>query len=334
MECLKLTVILSSLALLLGLLIYIAGDDHGVSKIASTVDKTPTLPQIKTKLKHSDLIYHTRNDSRNYIPVVNEEYKTVFFFIGKCATSEWKRMFVRMMGSPEWCTNRIHDKETNQLKWLDDFPQAEAQRMMTSPEWTRAVFVRNPKERLLSAFLDKAVQHSGHFVNGPCRVYDAHGGDVQECIDNHQEFRFFLRRIITTMPTNVHWMQIYDQIDEKWWPYINFVGNMETLGEDAETLLRSIVSDKDGLSAWEHWGKTGWGSDEHDCTSKGTKPFLAEHDPVHETDAHTKLRKYYNPVLEMFVEKLYSKDLDNPYFQFSPIELFPHDYSAEREGGS
>ena len=40
--------------------------------------------------------------------------------------------------------------------------------MMTSPEWTRAIFVRDPKQRFLSAFLDKAIGNDGWHVLKAC----------------------------------------------------------------------------------------------------------------------------------------------------------------------
>jgi len=286
--------------------------------------RTYNVPQVAAELQASDIIYHTRNNDRNYIPAVNEEFKTIFFFIGKCAASEWKRMFVRLMGSPKWCARWIHKKEVNGLKWLDEYSIEEAQQMMTDPEWTRAVFVRNPKDRALSAFLDKAVSHSDNFAKQVCKSYGGKGHDLQACLDHHLEFGFFLQNITTTLPENVHWMTIYDQIDAKWWPYINYVGYMENLSEHAEDFLRSIVSDIDGVSAWDRCGKTGWSSDERNCEAKGTSPFLVKQDKRHETDAHDKLREYYTPELEIFAEDRYAKDLDNPYFEFSSVELFPH----------
>ena len=47
-----------------------------------------------------DLIYQTR--SAFVIP----EYKLIFFTFPKVACSEWKRMFMRINGNPNWC--KIH----------------------------------------------------------------------------------------------------------------------------------------------------------------------------------------------------------------------------------
>jgi len=229
----------------------------------------------EAQLYVNDTIYYKRNDRRLMSPAVNEEYKLVFFFIAKCASSEWKRMLVRMMGSPKWCARWIHKPEVNGLKFLYDYSIDEAQEIMTSPEWKRAVFVRNPKDRVLSAFLDKVVSHSQHFTSNMCPSYGRHGYDAQKCIDNHKDFGFFLKNITTTLE-NKHWMPIFNQIDNKWWPYINFIGNLENISEDASKLLQSVKSEKDEISAWEHWGKTGWSDDERDCEAEGTQAFFAK----------------------------------------------------------
>jgi len=280
------------------------------------------------ELDANDIIYHKRND-KNFAPVVNEEYKVVFFMIAKCATSEWTRMFVRMMGSPNWCAHWVHKPEVNRLKFLHDYPIDQAQEIMTSPDWTRALFVRNPKDRVLSAFLDKVINGSKHFVSHECHNYGKKGDNKQEdCIAYHRDFGFFLKNV-TTVLTNKHWMPMYDQIDEKWWPYINFIGKIQDLNEDATRLLKSIKSEKDGISAWDRWGTTGWGGDERNCEIKHTQSFLERNDARHETDAHEKLRKYYTPELEIFVEEQYKNDFNNPYFDFNPIELYPHNDASK-----
>ena len=45
-----------------------------------------------------------------------------------------------------------HNAILSGLKVLTDYSLEEANGMLTSEEWTRAMFVRDPKERALSAF--------------------------------------------------------------------------------------------------------------------------------------------------------------------------------------
>lgn len=271
-------------------------------------------------LSPHDLVYY---ELRNTVPIVNEEFKIIFFQVAKAASSQFTRFFMRLEENPSWCSDdcHMHDRNINQLSYLSDFPIDEAQNMLTSDEWTKAIFVRHPKPRLLSAFLDKAIDHTYHFGNVTCSAYGKKGGDLDECIEKHEDFSFFLQNITTTLNKNVHWRSIYSRIDEKWWPYVNFVGYMENLSKDAETFLKQVHSSKDGVSAWDRIGKNGWGDDERDC-SGGEFPFLAERDNHHQTNAKEKMLRYYTPDTEKFVESHFADDLNNRIFSFEKLDLF------------
>jgi len=297
----------------------------------STREMKSDIPEIELH----DLIY-IPEPYHNTSPIVNEEYKVIFFHVAKVASTEFKRFFARLEGSPQWCAGNqgknIHRPEVNKLKHLSDFSREEAQEMMTSPEWNKAIFVRHPKPRVLSAFLDKAVVNSDNFEREFCPVYVTKGkGDLDTCIEKHQSFDFFLRNF-TSLPyvnENMHWRSIYSRIDEKWWPFINFVGDMDNLNEDAKTLLSSIHSSVDGVSAWDRVGTSGWSDvyDNCDIAEQSPGSFLGidNMNLHHKTNAREKMLKYYTPELERYVEERYADDLSNPYFRFSPIKLFPEE---------
>ena len=194
--------------------------------------------------------------------------------------------------------------------------------MMKSSNYTKAIFVRHPKPRLLSAFLDKAVNHTDRFGNITCQSYARHGKDLEECIEKHEDFSFFLNNITTTLHKNVHWRSIYSRIDEKWWPFINFVGYMDTISQDTERFLQSIRSEWTGMTAWDAMGKTGWSDDERDC-SGGTSAFLQMRGNHHQTKARERMLSYYTPELEKVVESRYADDLNNRFFELNEIKLFP-----------
>ena len=282
-------------------------------------------------LEDSDLVY---NLHRNTVPVVNEEYNLIFFLTAKAASSEWIRFLMRLQGSDNWCAPTVHDKEVNGLKFLTDYSKEEAQEMMTSLKWNRAIFVRNPKPRILSAFLDKAVQHEKHFMRSNCPLWAEwtaeRGGTLQECIERHDSFEFFLYNITTTLNKNVHWRSIYSRIDDKWWPYVNYIAHMKDLSADAEDFLTSIHSNIDGVSAWDRIGKTGWSDNERDCDHLGTDAFLSKKDNQHHTNARDKMLQYYTPKLERFVETHFADDYNNPFFHFSEVKLYP-DGDGENE---
>ena len=303
-------------------------DDH------KNVRPYPTDLEIP-RLEHDDLIY--KGTFHPLSPVVIEEYNLVFFLVAKAASSEWIRFFMRLENNPQWCEDGggIHDPLQNKLTLLKDYSLEQAQEMMTSPDWTRAIFVRHPKPRLLSAFLDKAIGHKRKFDEEFCDKYVKKGKDeftLEGCREHRLEFDFFLRNITTTLPDNVHWSPISSRMDEKWWPYTNYIATMEDLAEDAKHFLQSLTSNIDGVNAWDRVGKTGWGENERDCDHLGTDPFLGKKDTKHKTNAKTKMLQYYTPELEIFVETgNFKKDLQNEYFPFTPLHLFPE---TSKEGSN
>lgn len=108
---------------------------------------------------------------------------------------------------------------------------------------------------------------------------------------------------------------------------MDFIGTMEydTLSSETENFLKSLLSNIDGVSAWDRAGKTGWGIEgEWSCDKIGTRQFLGQRSKSHHAQhASSQLEKYYTPALERFVEMHWSDDFNNPYFEFEEIKLFP-----------
>jgi hypothetical protein len=275
------------------------------------------------ELKPYDLVYDGR---RNTVPLVIKEYNLIFFLRAKVASSEWIRFFMRLENNTHWCSKHNHLNVKGTMTLLSDYSLDEAQSMMDDPKWTKAMFVRHPKPRLLSAYLDKFVGHKRRFTESTCKMYGNLGGkNVTTCIEavNREDFSFFLKEITTVNDQNVHWRSIYSTVDEKWWPFIDKIYELgDKSDEVVKGFLQSIKSNIDGVSAWDRTGKTGWGDNERDCNSLGDSAFMEKKDSRHKTDANSKMRQYYTPDLEKFVEQHYADDLNNPYFQFSPIKLF------------
>jgi hypothetical protein len=288
------------------------------ARVARGVDSSTQVQQIiqntietrrklsdEPKLLPTDLIY---NSNRKTVPIVNVEFKIIFFQVAKTATTQFTRLFMRLADNPQWNDDSfdVHSRENNNLTYLYDFSLEEAEQMMINDEWEKVIFVRHPKPRMLSAFLDKAVHHSKHFERSTCQVYASKGGgNLKECIRLHENFEFFLKKITTSLNQNVHWRSITSRIDEKWWPKISFVGNMEHLSRDTENLLKSRKN-SNGVTAFARTGKTG----------------LSEKSEQHKTDSNKKLARYYTPELERFIEKRYEDDLKSQYFSFEKLVIF------------
>jgi hypothetical protein len=118
-------------------------------------------------------------------PIVVKEYKLLFFSVPKVACTTFKFLFRRIQGVKDWDNQDSdyglpHNPKYNNLKYLSDYSLQEASEMMTNPEWTKAIFVRDPKERFLSAFLDKGLGNFGIFTTEVCCT------DAMQCkIDNY-----------------------------------------------------------------------------------------------------------------------------------------------------
>ncbi len=265
------------------------------------------------KLEARDIIYQPDKWGN---PIVVEEYNLLFFTIPKVGCTQWKLLFRKMLGFPKWNPEvlliNLHNPGTSGLRYLTDFSTEEAQKMLTSDEWTRAVFVREPKERILSAFLDKFAKnrHLCDHCTGKLNTIE-----WEKCRkEGHaKNFTSFLSR--AKKCSDPHWDPQADSIDQKWWPYMTFVGYMDNIASDSERLLKSIHSNITGESAWDAYGKTGWGKN-------GTTAFMSKNNAPHARNAHDKLREYFTTCTETFVEKHWQSEWTHDTYHFDTFRLF------------
>ena len=275
-------------------------------------------------------------------PIVLERYQLVFFTIPKVGCTVFKQLFRRMMGYRDWRLDQHplpHAPKRNGLLYLYDYPPAVAEHMLTSPEWTRALFVREPKERLLSAYLDKGTQnqymqfhccpaakikqqkqqqqekpqqqqqelslllynkldcahpreHAGPVVSQSRTKKD--GREEANVVDDPPLLSFadFIH-IVFPQCSDPHWQPQADRIDAKYWPYINFVGHMETIEHDTKRLLQH-------LQLWDDFGRDGW---PHGSIFAGSATVS------HATDSSSHLRDYFTTTaLETVVDQLFERE--------------------------
>lgn len=265
-------------------------------------------------VEHSDSLFVDYGDyiykkgSWDGAPVVIEEFKLVFFTSAKVGCTVWKQLFRRMMGIQEWKAEQTVDllpwnAELNGLKYLYDYDRETASEMMTSPEWTRAIFVRDPKERFLSAYLDKAFHKN--FVDKNCCPFT-----LTCATESRKSATHFLELI--QLCENPHWMPQSSRMEEKFWPFINFVGNMGNLSEDAQRLLTRI-------GAWDAFGDSGWGPNGTDSIFQSLEGGTGR---AHATGARQKLKRYIPIDLEAELDSFYRKDYASPYLGFEKFQLY------------
>ena len=273
-----------------------------VSTATSSNSSTITLQRTSTNdneflVQYGDSIY-TQIDWDG-APVVIEKYKLIFFTSPKVGCTIWKQLFRRMMNIRNYMEEQYEtlipwNPEINGLKYLYHYNRTYASAMMTDPTWTRAIFVRDPKERFLSAYLDKVIQNEYFTVQKCCPYSRTCIGKAKESVGNFIQ----LMRICT----DSHWNPQSKRIlEDKYWPQINFVGHMETLYDDAKTLLQQI-------GAWDEYGKSGWGPTRSDAIFQS---MAGSSGRLHATNAVSKMKTYITPEIEKELELYYADDYNN-----------------------
>ena len=243
-------------------------------------------------------------------PIVVERFKLIFFYVPKVACTVWKKLFRRMMGYDDWSTKYPHSRTNNGLVYLDEYNTSYASHIMNSPDYTRVIFLRDPKERFLSAYLDKALHDNATYVVHSCCKTD------KRCWKPAQTLEGFFQ--VTRWCEDVHWRPQSRRMDDKYIQLLDYVGHMDTIQQDAKELLEM-------LGTWEDFGQSGWGLYGNESIFQSTSAVShATSDGA--TDSWSRLARYYTPEIERLVEKKYRYDYKTPEFHLVRKAIdFTHD---------
>lgn len=107
--------------------------------------------------------------------LVDEKRKVIYCSLPKIASTNWRRVFLTFGGvaaQPEDIPYEVaFTKDTSKVRFLETYDDATAARMLQS--FDRMIFVREPFERVVSAFLDK-VSPPGHFHDSFLKLFHAY----------------------------------------------------------------------------------------------------------------------------------------------------------------
>lgn len=267
-------------------------------------------------------------------PIVVERFKLIFFTTEKAGCSVWKQLFRRIQGFQDWNDTSVsqHNPATNGLVYLRDLPLERATDIMNSNGWTRAIFVRDPKERFLSAFLEKSLGRNGTDIVERCRHQRKRFSDDQrwtlsrtfegfvnltrKCHDDHwraQSQRMTGGNNNDDNRPNLKRRNADVAVHSPLWDTLDFVGHMETVAEDAKRLLQRI-------GAWDDFGQSGWDNGRADRSI-----FQSQDSVGHKTGAAHRLARYYTPQLEAEIDRRYANDYQVPILG---LERRPIDYAS------
>ena len=223
-------------------------------------------------------------------PIVLESHKLIYFPVTGAGDTTMRCLIRRIMGYSDWYDPT---KQYDGLRYLYHYDLHQANAMMTSPDYIRAIFVRDPKQRLLANWLQKVVHDDTDYISKACCARK------QDCVEQANRFLDFVH--LTWYCDQPFWRPQGKRMEPKYYERLNFVGHFLSAKEDAERLLQRI-----GL--WDSYGLTGWRGIEgsgSDCDSIFCNASLLSKDIM---------QKYYTTAeLEKKVETIYSSDYGNKY---------------------
>ncbi|XP_051879604.1 carbohydrate sulfotransferase 9-like [Pristis pectinata] len=177
---------------------------------------------------------------------VEERHKLLYCEVPKAGCSNWKRILMVLSGLAKSPSNISHDfvHYSKRLRHLDSYSLRETYELLNS--FTKVLFVRDPMERLVSAFRDK-FEHSNsyyHPVFGKAilKKYRANASAEALRTGSGVTFSEFVQYLLDPhkpVGMDIHWEQISKLCSPCLINY-DFIGKFESLEQDANYLLKLI----------------------------------------------------------------------------------------------
>jgi hypothetical protein len=242
---------------------------------------------------HADFSHHLY-----FIP----QGKLIFCGIPKVGISEWLKFFRFSWGARDYLSIPYYKRDQGSFS-MRSLEPIKAKAMLSDPSWTKAVFFREPSERLLSAYLDKVADRYGQLY-GKDRIDLTFPEFVDGVANNFKNMDPHWKPQVTTCGLDYLL------------PHFDFIGSMEHISEHTKLLLEKV-------GMWDDYGSKF--DDGHDLPKVGSACFVAPPDrsasnttvngfnqrgttSKHATGSKSKFEKYYTPELLEKVRKVYAID--------------------------
>ncbi|XP_033746587.1 carbohydrate sulfotransferase 11-like [Pecten maximus] len=223
---------------------------EGKERITSTSAELENIERVQ-RLRQGCKLGHNRktigSQHLDYL-IVDEKYKTVFCYIPKISCSQWKTIFITLSGkvnSSKLNFGNVHTKYQGVMKFLRMYSLKEQRQILN--KYKKYIVVRNPLERLLSAYRNKLAGKGIHDYTfrktGQEIVKRYRVNATRESLQNGDDVTFleFVRYItdVKTRHFNDHWER-YTKLCRPCLVKYDFVGKYETLNRDADYILKDI----------------------------------------------------------------------------------------------
>lgn len=171
--------------------------------------------------------------------LVNDKYKFLYCYVPKVACSNWKRIIKVLDGTLENVDVKIKMDHKNDLVFLTDLKPDEIKYRLQ--HYFKFIFVREPMERLLSAYKNKfgeIEEYQKKYGVEIAKRYRKNPGKAKGDDITFSEFiRYLLDEDVEKM--NEHWMPVYN-LCQPCAVHYDFIGSYERLHTDAHFVLQQI----------------------------------------------------------------------------------------------
>ncbi|XP_068726248.1 carbohydrate sulfotransferase 11-like isoform X2 [Montipora capricornis] len=200
---------------------------------------------VKKYCKSHNLIHFNGTIDRKKLGYlkVNEKYKVLYCHIPKVACTQWNKVFLALRERPNVDLG-IHNR--GNYKWLNKgYSDEEIKwRLQT---YFKFVFVREPFERLLSAYQDKFVETPDiYFMKKyATKIIENFKHYTDRNSDNELTFKKFIYYITSIGFNNDRHWATYESLCLPCHIQYDFIGHFNDMQEEARYLLRRTGMDKE-----------------------------------------------------------------------------------------
>ena len=213
--------------------------------------------QVRSACAHSHSPDVRRNNETPFMDrvYVDDKYKIMYCDIPKVASTSWKRILFILSGKmnttdPEQVPGSIlySDRPGEYVRWLSSYTASE--KKLRIREYYKFMFVRDPLERLYSAYRNKFVTGYNKgteqvlllFGRDIIRRYRSGASEHDLTTGEGVTFREFVQYLLdpaTSGHFNIHWTP-YDELCNPCSMQYDFIGKYETFSEDANSVLEEV----------------------------------------------------------------------------------------------
>lgn len=208
------------------------------------------------RMKENGSDFNSINRSKLDHIIVNDKYKVMYCYVPKVACTNLKRVFLILTGKLnvtdplQLSSGNVHSVYSDEyLSYLDSYSASEIKHRLT--HYKKVLFVREPLERLLSAFRNKFVDKGNtyfkvRFGKQILKLYRGNSNKESQRAGTGVLFPEFVQFLLDPNTEergyNEHWRPFFDLCFPCHVHY-DYIGKYETLEDDVDGLLQLLHVD-------------------------------------------------------------------------------------------